>query len=276
MHRRSMNQILPYLLCSALYAAVAAALVRALTGPSRNPLAQPKTLHALIAVPLALHTILLYRSVFNAESMYFGVGDSISVIIWLTVLIYWLGGFFYRLEGLQVFIAAAAAMLVWAPLALPSVRPLSHTDAPVFRLHILIALLAYSLFTIASLQALMMAVLERRLHGGKLPAFLESLPPLLTMERMLFKIITLGFVLLTLTLASGMLFSEELSGKPFKVNHKFVFAIVSWCIFAALLAGRRIYGWRGRVALRWTLGGFVVLVLAYIGSKFVLEIILHR
>jgi ABC-type uncharacterized transport system permease subunit len=192
------------------------------------------------------------------------------------VLIYWLSGFFYRLEGLEIFIAAAAAILVWTPLALPAVRPLSHTDAPFFRLHILIALLAYSLFTIASLQALTMAVLERRLHGGKLPTLLESLPPLLTMERMLFKIITLGFVLLTLTLGSGMLFSEELSGKPFQVNHKFVFAIVSWCIFAALLAGRWIYGWRGRLALRWTIGGFVVLVLAYIGSKFVLEIILHR
>jgi len=271
-----MKAILPYLLCSALYAAVAAALVRALTGRSGNRFAQPRTLHALIAAPLALHTLLLYRSVFSAEGMYFGVGDSISVIIWLTVLIYWLGGFFYRLEGLEIFIAAAAAILVWMPLALPSVRPLAHTDAPFFRLHILIALLAYSLFTIASLQALMMALLERRLHGGKLPAFLESLPPLLTMERILFEIITLGFVLLTLTLGSGMLFSEELSGRPFQVNHKFVFAVVSWCIFAALLAGRHIYGWRGRVALRWTIGGFAALVLAYIGSKFVLEIILHR
>jgi ABC-type uncharacterized transport system permease subunit len=271
-----MNQILPYLLCSALYAAVAAALVRALARPSRNPLVQPRTLHPLIAVPLALHMILLYRSMFNAQAMYFGVGDAISVIIWLTVLIYWVGGFFYRLEGLQVFIAAAGAILVWAPLVLPSVHPLSHTDAPFFRLHILIAMLAYSLFTIASLQALMMAVLERRLHGGKLPAFLESLPPLLTMERMLFKLIALGFVLLTLTLASGMLFSKELFGKPFRVDHKFVVGIASWCIFAALLAGRYIYGWRGRVALRWTIGGFLVLILAYVGSKFVLEFILHR
>ena len=209
--------------------------------------------------------------------MYLGVGDSISVIIWLTVLIYWLGGFFYRLEGLQVFIAGAAALLVWFPLLLPSVRPLAHTDLPAFRLHLLISLLAYSLFTIASLQALMMAVLERRLHGGSLPAFLQSLPPLLTMERILFRIIALGFVLLTLTLGSGMLFSEELFGKPLqftsqsRVRHSQLVHLRVRCSL-----GRQIYGWRGRIALRWTLAGFVVLVLAYIGSKFVLEFILHR
>jgi ABC-type uncharacterized transport system permease subunit len=271
-----MYRILPYLLCSALYGAIAAALIRALADKSGGGRLKPRTLHALIALPLTLHTLLLYRSVFSAEGMYLGVGDSISVIVWLTVLIYWLGGFFYRLEGLEVFIGAAAAVLVWMPLALPSVRPLAHTDAPFFRTHLLIGLLAYSLFMIASLQALLMAVLERGLHGGKLPAFLESLPPLLTMERILFELIALGFVLLTLTLGSGMLFSEELFGQPFRVNQKFVFAIMSWCIFAALLAGRRIYGWRGRVALRWTLAGFVVLIVAYIGSKFVLEIMVAR
>jgi len=110
-------------------------------------------------------------------------------------------------------------------------------------------------------------------HRGR---FLQSLPPLLTMERILFRIIALGFVLLTLTLGSGMLFSDELFGKPLQFNHKVMFGIISWCLFGALLLGRQIYGWRGRIALRWTLTGFVVLVLAYIGSKFVLEFILHR
>jgi ABC-type uncharacterized transport system permease subunit len=156
------------------------------------------------------------------------------------------------------------------------VHPLSHTDLPAFRLHLLISLLAYSLFTIASLQALMLAVLERRLHGGALPTYLQSLPPLLTMERLLFRIIAAGFLLLTLTLGSGMLFSEELFGRPLQFTHKVIFGILAWLIFAALLAGRQLYGWRGRVALRWTLAGFLALVLAYIGSKFVLEVILQR
>jgi ABC-type uncharacterized transport system permease subunit len=271
-----MERILPYLVCSALYAAVAFVLVRVLSRPAPDRQGRPAALHFATVVPLAIHTFLIYRSIFSGDEMYMGVGNSISAIIWLTVLLYWLAGFFYRLEGLQVLIAAAAAVLVWAPLLLPSVRPLGHRDLPAFPLHFMIALLAFSLFVIAFLQGLMMAVLERRLHAGRIPAFLQSLPPLLTMERLLFRIITLGFALLTLTLVSGMLFSEEIVGKPLQFTHKIVLGIVAWFIFAALLTGRYVYGWRGRLALRWTIAGVVALMVAYIGSKFVLEIILHR
>jgi len=271
-----MPEILLYLLCSALYAAVAVLLAGAMSRPAQQRPLDARTLHLSAALPLVLHSALLYRSVFADGQMFLGVGNAVSVIIWLTVLIYWVGGFFYRLEGLQVLIAGAAALLVWSPLAFPSMRPLTHTDLPAFRLHLVISLLSYSLFTIASLQALMMALLERRLRRGRVPLFLQSLPPLLTMERLLFRIIAMGFLLLTLTLGSGMLFSEELFGQPLKFTHKVVFGILAWCIFAALLTGRQIYGWRGPLALRWTLAGFLALVLAYIGSKFVLEIILHR
>ena len=273
--------ILPYLACGAAYAVIAMLLYRhlalaAASGPAPPDVPGLTTLHLATLLPLLIHTWLLYGSVFGADGMYLGVGSSVSVIIWLTVLIYWLGGFFYRLEGLQIFILGAASVLVLFPLLFPSVRPLSHTELAAFRLHLLISLLAYSLFTIASLQALMMAVLERRLHGGRLPAYLQSLPPLLTMERLLFRIIAAGFLLLTLTLGSGMMFSEELFGRPLQFTHKVVFGIAAWCIFAALLAGRQLAGWRGRMALRWTLAGFLALLLAYVGSKFVIEVILRR
>jgi ABC-type uncharacterized transport system permease subunit len=274
-----MPGILPHLLCAAGYAYIALLLLRTLTAASREPQQQPsqlRVLHLLTAVPLALHAWLLHASVFASDGIYLGVGVSVSVIIWLAALIYWIGGFFYRLEALQVFVLGYAAVLVLLPLLLPSVKPLTHTDLPAFRLHLIIALTGFSLLTIASLQALMMAVLERRLRQGPLPPFLQSLPPLLTLERLLFRIIAAGFVLLTLTLVSGMLFSEELFGKPLRFTHKVVFAIAAWFIFAALLLGRRVYGWRGRVALRWTLAGFMALVLAYIGTKFVLEILLGR
>jgi ABC-type uncharacterized transport system permease subunit len=96
------------------------------------------------------------------------------------------------------------------------------------------------------------------------------------MEALLFRIIWAGFILLTLTLVSGVMFSEELFGKAAPFNHKTVFGVVSWIIFGALLVGRHVYGWRGRKAVRWTLAGFAALVLAYIGSRFVLEVILGR
>ena len=98
----------------------------------------------------------------------------------------------------------------------------------------------------------------------------------MVMETLLFQIISLGFVLLTITLISGMLFSEEIFGKPMQLNHKSVFSIASWFIYAALLFGRYQYGWRGIKAIRWTLTGFVLLLLAYLGSKFILQVILGR
>jgi len=107
-------------------------------------------------------------------------------------------------------------------------------------------------------------------------AWLDTLPPLLTLEKLLFRLISAGFVLLTLTLISGVAFNEQLVDKAFKLDHKTVFAILSWLMFGALLTARRVSGWRGRAALRWVLASFVALLLAYVGSRFVFEVLLHR
>jgi ABC-type uncharacterized transport system permease subunit len=96
------------------------------------------------------------------------------------------------------------------------------------------------------------------------------------MEYLLFRLILIAFTMLTLTLASGVLFSETLFGKPLAFNHKTVFAFLSWVIFAALLVGRHAFGWRGRKAIRLTLAGFLTLLLAYVGTRFVLEVLLGR
>ena len=232
--------------------------------------------HLLVMVPIALHGTLLYQSVFAGDGMHLGIGNALSSIVWLTVVIYWLGNLFYRAEGLQAMVMPVAALCAFLPAILPASRALPNTELAVFKAHLLISMFAYSLFTIASLHVLLMALLERRLHGGELPSALQRLPPLLTMETLLFRIIGAGFLLLTLTLASGIVFSEELFGKAMRFNHKTVFGILSWLIFAALLGGRQLYGWRGRTAVRWTLTGFLMLVLAYVGSKFVLEVVLGR
>ena len=102
------------------------------------------------------------------------------------------------------------------------------------------------------------------------------MPPLLTLERYLFRLVAAGFALLTLTLESGMLFTEQLFGRPLVFNHKSVFSVLGWLTFGALLLGRWRYGWRGRVALRWIIAGTVFVFLAYLGSKFVLEVLLGR
>ncbi|MBY0578066.1 MAG: cytochrome c biogenesis protein CcsA, partial [Burkholderiales bacterium] len=183
--------------------------------------------------------------------------------------------FFHNLKALQSPIAAIAAISVLLPGVFPSHHFLPNAYMIAFKIHLLIGLLAYSLFSIAALQALLMDFIEKRLHS-KMPTILRNMPPLLTMETLLFRIIGAGFILLTLTLFSGVLYSEELFGKPFEFSHKTLFAFISWAIFAVLLGGRHLYGWRGRIAVRSTMTGFVMLLLAYIGSKFVLEVILKR
>jgi ABC-type uncharacterized transport system permease subunit len=232
--------------------------------------------HYAVLVPLAIHAYLLGNTLFAPDGLHLSVATAISAILWLTVLIYWFGNFFYRLDGLQALVLPLAAVAALLPALMPATRALPNTHLAAFKIHLLISLLAYSFFTIASLHVALMALLEKRLHDGTVTQVLQNLPPLLTMEAILFRIIWAGFVLLTLTLASGVVFSEELFGKPAQFNHKTVFGMLSWLIFAALLAGRHIYGWRGRMAVRWTLAGFLTLVLAYIGSKFVVEVLLGR
>jgi len=273
-------EILPYLANALLYAALAFYAWRARWRTAGDVPGSPPVFsvveHYSVLLPLALHAWLLARAAFAPDGLHLGVGNAVSAILWLTVLIYWLGNFYYRLDGLQSLVLPVAAVAALMPVAFPSLKPLPNTELMVFKIHLLIAMLAYSLFTIASLHVLLMALLERRLHLGNLPRALRALPPLLAMETLLFRIIWAGFILLTLTLATGVIYSEELFGRAARFNHKTVFGVLSWIVFAALLAGRQVYGWRGRIAVRWTLAGFLMLVLAYIGSKFVLEVILGR
>lgn len=275
-----MQDILPYLISALLYAAMAVYFWRlhwsAIEVAPAATQGRVTSVRIIMLVALGVHAAALFGAMFSGNALRIGVGDAISAILWLTVLIYWLGSLFYRLEGLQALIMPAAAVAALLPALLPSAQPLPNTELLAFKLHLLIAMLAYSLFTIASLHVLLMAMLDRRLHQGSLPAGLQKLPALLTMETLLFRIIWAGFIMLSLTLVSGVVFSEELFGTAARLNHKTIFGIVSWIVFAALLFGRHFHGWRGRIALRWTLTGFLMLVLAYLGSKFVLEVLLGR
>jgi len=239
---------------------------------------------ALLAT-LALHGWLLAHDLFLAPELRFGFAQALAVTLWLGVVIYWVESLFLRLDGFEPLILPLAALAAPLPAIFPGLASPALAASVEFKLHLLLAMCAYSLFTIAILHAILMALLERRLHRmaelGRerrepLEGTLARLPPLLTLERLLFRLIAAAFVFLTLTLATGILFSETLFGRALPFNHKTLFALLSWATFAALLVGRHFYGWRGRIALRWTLTGFVMLVLAYVGSRFVLEVVLGR
>lgn len=236
---------------------------------------QPGERLALL-VALVVHGVALNQTLFVADGMHFGFSLSLSLMLWLAMALYWVESFHARMEGLQMLGFPLAAVCVLLPLLLPSPALRIDTDTTMFRAHLIASMLAYSLFTLAAMHALLMAAAERGLRRGRLSPLLISLPPLLTMEHLLFRLIHIAFALLTLALVTGLFFSEAVFGHAVPFDHKTVFAILSWLIFAALLLGRHLRGWRGRLALRWTLAGFIALLLAYIGSHFVLEVVLHR
>jgi ABC-type uncharacterized transport system permease subunit len=244
-----------------------------------------------LLLPLALHAWLLQLDLIAPAQPRFGFGQALSVMLWLAVVIYWVESLFHNLEGMQPLVLPMAALSVPLPALFPGMA-ITHAASTEFKLHLMLGMAAYSVFTIAMLHALLMALAERALHRtrksagngssrgdqlrGPLSGPLAGLPPLLTLERLLFRLIALAFALLTLTLATGILFSESLFGRALRFDHKTLFALLSWLAFAILLIGRYAYGWRGRVALRFTLLGFVMLLLAYVGSRFVLEVVLGR
>jgi len=231
---------------------------------------------AAILAPLALHGWLLYDGIFAAPVLRFSFAQALSVMMCLAVAVYWIESLFYPLDGMEPLVLPLAAVAAPLPALFPGLASSgTHAQAGAFKLHLALAMIAYSLFLIALMHATLMAVAERQLHR-RVGIGLGHLPPLLTLERLLFRMIGAAFVFLTLTLASGIVFSETLFGRALRADHKTVFAILSWLTFGALLVGRWRYGWRGRTAVRWTLGGFVLLVLAYVGSRFVLEVVLQR
>tara|TARA_R110002049_G_scaffold9814_15_gene49239 strand:- start:1432 stop:2250 length:819 start_codon:yes stop_codon:yes gene_type:complete len=270
-----MDHILLHLVAASIYAGLALWLRRGgTTGTAPRPISLPE--QGILLIALAAHGLALHSAMFADGTMSFGFGPAISMMVWLAICFYWIETFYAALHGLHALALPAGVVAVLVSLALPGQQMLANADSSAFRAHFIIAMLAYSLFTLAALHALLMAVAERQLHSGRISRSIAALPPLMTMETLLFRLIGIAFVLLTLTLASGVLFSEELFGQPFRVDHKTVFAFISWLLFAVLLIGRRARGWRGRVALRWTLAGFIALVLAYLGSRFVLEVLLAR
>jgi ABC-type uncharacterized transport system permease subunit len=133
---------------------------------------------------------------------------------------------------------------------------------------------SYSILGIAAVQAVALALLIHRLKHRRLHGLVAVMPPLQTMEDLLFRLIWTGELLLTLSIVTGALFLEDIFAQH--LAHKTVLSIVAWLLFAVLLLGRSRLGWRGITAVKWTVAGFALLILAYFGSKLVLELVLHR
>jgi ABC-type uncharacterized transport system permease subunit len=221
-----------------------------------------------------LHSVVLYALIFTGSGLNLGFFNSVALEGWLVALIALATLFKPAFDSLGIVLFPLAGISVVLAQALPADQLVVGDRSWPLDTHILVSLLAYSLLSVAALQAAVLALQEHRLRTGMAGGILSALPPLQEMEQFLFQLIAAGFVLLTVALFSGFIFVQNLKAQH--LEHKVILSLLAWLVFAVLLWGRWRFGWRGRTAIRWTLGGFVVLVLAYTGSKLVLELILGR
>ncbi len=236
-------------------------------GPKRGPL-------ALGWSAAILHATILAQTVFQPVGLNLGFFNALSFTGWLIAAVLLAVSWVRPVENLGIVVLPFSALMLVFGLLFPAERIVADPGQWPLELHILIAMLAYSLLALAAVQAVLLAIQDQRLRRRQPGGFLRGIPPVTAMETLLFQMIGAGFILLSITLFSGFLFLENLFAQH--LIHKTVLSMIAWGVFAVLLWGRWRFGWRGRTAIRWTLSGFGFLALAFFGSKLVLELILRR
>ena len=246
-----------------------------LIGRIRAPEKQiPWLFEGLLAASIIAHSTSLTFNVFPDQHLHLGF-YRVSSLIFCSIAIIALISIIRKLpiENLMVILIPMTIVSIAIGQWIASPTPKVITDSGLI-IHIVLSVLAYSILTIASLQAILLAAQEDLLKRHSFGGIFQYLPPLQTMEKLLFEMIAIGFAILTLSIASGFVFLENMFAQH--LVHKTLLSILAWAIFAILLLGRHARGWRGTTATIWTISGFVFLMFAYFGTKFVLEIILQR
>lgn len=259
-----------------LLALLAAAYLGAAAGTWRHLRAGAGLVVARAAAgaALLLHLGLLLQVGVHNGGLAIGVGGALSLFAWQAALLLWLFSLREPVTALGLAVYPTAALCAVIGIVAPPGEPATAALAWPVQMHILLSLLAYGVLTLGAVQAVATAIQHRQLHDRRPRGAVTSLPALQTMETLLFRLLATGFFLLTLAILSGALFVENLFAQH--LVHKTILSLAAWVAFAILLWGRWRHGWRGRVAMRWTLSAYGVLILAYFGSKLVLEWILGR
>jgi len=211
----------------------------------------------------------------------FGFAPALSVTLWLVISVYVAESRSVPISGVRRALALLGAIAVLLALMFPGeLRP--HAASRWAPIHWVLGIASYGLFGAAVLHAAMLNRADRQMRLNLQPARLvgavapsSAAPPtglpLMRLERLTFRFVSAGFVVLSMAIFLGWLFAS-----PWRWDHKVVFSILGWLVYAGLLAGRRRFGWRGPQATRWVYTGAVLLLLAYVGSRFVMEVLLNR
>jgi ABC-type uncharacterized transport system permease subunit len=263
-----MSSSVPSILLAVAYLGLGAGYVRQLRQPAGGARLALRAAAALLGL---LHLGLLRTAIADGPALALGFGNAVSLLAAAVMLLFVGISILRSMDNLGVVLAPLAGASVLLMLLPDHSAPLPVIDMLPLALHVTLSLGAYALLALAALQALVMAYQDSRLRQHTPGGVLRALPPLGDMERLLFQLLGLGFAALTLALLSGVLFLGDIFAPH--LLEKTALSICAWLVIGTLLIGRRRAGWRGRTAVRWTLAGFALLALAYLGSKFALEFV---
>ncbi len=267
-----MNPLYPGLVAVLLYFA-ATLLQSGILSRVPASTARPSTLLLIVALcAVGFHALSLYHQVFTEAGLNLGIATVANLIGWVLAAVVLLSCLWQPIQSLFLIVFPVAILGIGSGLFLNTeYQPIQDVSGGLI-LHILLSIIAYTILMLAACQSIVLALQERLLHNKSPIGILRRLPPLQRMEAVLFQFIWIGLIMLTLSIGSGFVFLADMFAQH--VAHHTILALVSWVVFVTLLIGRHAFGWRGTTATQWTLVGFGFLVLAYFGSKFVLEILL--
>ena len=238
----------------------------------KDPQFNPRSLQIVVGVAILLHGLAMTSLLLVDDGLDLSLLKIVGLMALAINTLVFISGLKKPLHSLYLALMPISALSVLAALISPSTKAVAQMSVTM-QSHVLLSVLAYSLLAIAALQALLSGYQNWQLKHKHQNLIMRTLPPMQTMEILLFEAIWAGWLFLTLSLISGFLFLNDLLGQH--LVHKVTFSMVAWSVYAILLWGRHRLGWRGNQAIRWSWAGFIAIFLGYIGSKVVLEFILR-
>lgn len=267
----SFSPIIPGAMAVVLYLAGTWLQVRALLHTTPAPL---WVLRALALPALLLHAVAAWAITNLPEGINLSLANVTSLTALIVLAMVAATGIARPVHSLFVLLFPLGALTLLASLFLQRGQASLDGINEALAMHVLVSILAYSILTMAALQSILVGVAERNIRAKNHILMLRILPPLETMEHLLFVMLWVGFVGLTIAIGSGFVYLDDMFAQH--VVHHTVLSSASWVIYLVLLMGHQVLGWRGTAAVRWTLSAFALLLLGYFGSKFVLEVLLGR
>ncbi len=229
----------------------------------------------LAVLIMVLHGFLLYQNIFTAHGAHISLGLALSMAGWISVLLYFCISIFGKTLNLGIIILPMGLLALLAGAGSAGDAHAIEQISRGIRWHIVFAIPTYGILCIACAQACLLILQDRQLRKPNPDRLLPALPAIQTMESNLYWLTLAGFSLMTVNLIMGMISNLNDHGILLTFNHHILLSVIAWLGFGGLLAGRKIVGWRGQAAAKWTITVFALLVLAYFGTRFVNDLVLR-